>query len=155
MKKVLSVLTLIILSSLCLKATSTENKNYITGKLIDINVEKYLETSYVNNSSTNISQETEIKKKKINTEINKNRFETLNPVTSVKNIYYFEIATDTYRYLSSFTPIWGSETDTNWVIGGPIQIRLNDDNNRLYLKRPNGKELKTKIIKVSLIDALK
>jgi hypothetical protein len=109
----------------------------------------------VNNSSTKITQETELKKQKINTEINKNRFETLNPVTSIKNIYYFEIVTDTYHYLCSFTPIWGNETDTNWVIGGPIDIRLNDDNNRLYLKRPNGKELKTKIIKVSLKNALK
>ena len=69
--------------------------------------------------------------------------------TYTKTSYYFEIKIDDLKYQTSFTPIWGNETDTNWVIGKPIQVRLNDDKNRLYLLRPNGEELKTKILKIT------
>ena len=119
---------------------------YLNGLLLNIDIDKQVQTSYVNNGSSN----TDVSKNNKNkTKINTYHYESLTPVTSIKNTYYFEIKIDDLKYQTSFTPIWGNETDTNWVIGKPIQVRLNDEKNRLYLLRPNGEELKTKIIKIT------
>jgi hypothetical protein len=121
---------------------------YLNGLLLNIDIDKQVQTSYVNNgsSTTDVSKNNNNKNK---TKINTYHHESLTPVTSIKNTYYFEIKIDDLKYQTSFTPIWGNETDTNWVIGKPIQVRLNDDKNRLYLLRPNGEELKTKILKIT------
>jgi hypothetical protein len=119
---------------------------YLDGLLLNIDIDKQVQTSYVNNGSSTTSATQNNKNK---TRINTNHYESLTPVTSIKNTYYFEIKIDDLKYQTSFTPIWGNETDTNWVIGKPIQVRLNDDKNRLYLLRPNGEELKTKILKIT------
>jgi hypothetical protein len=119
---------------------------YLNGLLLNIDIDKQVQTSYVNNGSSTTSATQNNKNK---TRINTNHYESLTPVTSIKNTYYFEIKIDDLKYQTSFTPIWGNETDTNWVIGKPIQVRLNDDKNRLYLLRPNGEELKTKILKIT------
>jgi hypothetical protein len=119
---------------------------YLNGLLLNIDIDKQVQTSYVNNGSSN----TDVSKNNKNkTKINTYHYESLTPVTSIKNTYYFEIKIDDLKYQTSFTPIWGNETDTNWVIGKPIQVRLNDEKNRLYLLRPNGEELKTKILKIT------
>jgi hypothetical protein len=119
---------------------------YLNGLLLNIDIDKQVQTSYVNNGSSN----TDVSKNNKNkTRINTNHYESLTPVTSIKNTYYFEIKIDDLKYQTSFTPIWSNETDTNWVIGKPIQVRLNDEKNRLYLLRPNGEELKTKILKIT------
>ena len=119
---------------------------YLNGLLLNIDIDKQVQTSYVNNGSSTTSATQNNKNK---TRINTNHYESLTPVTSIKNTYYFEIKIDDLKYQTSFTPIWGNETDTNWVIGKPIQVRLNDEKNRLYLLRPNGEELKTKIVKIT------
>jgi hypothetical protein len=119
---------------------------YLNGLLLNIDIDKQVQTSYVNNGSSTTSATQNNKNK---TRINTNHYESLTPVTSIKNTYYFEIKIDDLKYQTSFTPIWGNETDTNWVIGKPIQVRLNDEKNRLYLLRPNGEELKTKILKIT------
>ncbi|MFZ4084461.1 MAG: hypothetical protein ACOYK1_02825 [Vampirovibrionia bacterium] len=119
---------------------------YLNGLLLNIDIDKQVQTSYVNNGSSNTDV---TKNNKNKTKINTYHYESLTPVTSIKNTYYFEIKIDDLKYQTSFTPIWGNETDTNWVIGKPIQVRLNDEKNRLYLLRPNGEELKTKIIKIT------
>jgi hypothetical protein len=119
---------------------------YLNGLLLNIDIDKQVQTSYVNNGSSNTDVKNNNKNK---TKINTYHYESLTPVTSIKNTYYFEIKIDDLKYQTSFTPIWGNETDTNWVIGKPIQVRLNDDKNRLYLLRPNGEELKTKILKIT------
>jgi hypothetical protein len=119
---------------------------YLNGLLLNIDIDKQVQTSYVNNGSSNTDV---TKNNKNKTKINTYHYESLTPVTSIKNTYYFEIKIDDLKYHTSFTPIWGNETDTNWVIGKPIQVRLNDEKNRLYLLRPNGEELKTKIIKIT------
>ena len=121
---------------------------YLNGLLLNIDIDKQVQTSYVNNGSSN----TDVKKNNKNknkTKINTYHYESLTPVTSIKNTYYFEIKIGDLEYQTSFTPIWGNETDTNWIIGKPIQVRLNDEKNRLYLLRPNGEELKTKILKIT------
>jgi hypothetical protein len=119
---------------------------YLNGLLLNIDIDKQVQTSYVNNGSSN----TDVSKNNKNkTKINTYHYESLTPVTSIKNTYYFEIKIGDLEYQTSFTPIWGNETDTNWVIGKPIQVRLNDEKNRLYLLRPNGEELKTKILKIT------
>jgi hypothetical protein len=40
---------------------------------------------------------------------------------------------------------WSSCKPGEWVIGDPIEVRVDED--KMYLKKPNGKELKTKIVK--------
>jgi hypothetical protein len=124
---------------------------YLNGLLLNINIDKQVQTSYVNNGSSNtdVSKNSKNSKNKNKTKINTYHYESLTPVTSIKNTYYFEIKIGDLEYQTSFTPIWGNETDTNWVIGKPIQVRLNDEKNRLYLLRPNGEELKTKILKIT------
>jgi hypothetical protein len=141
-------LYLILFLLINISATSAKDllPVYLNGLLLNIDIDKQVQTSYVNNGSSN----TDVSKNNKNkTKINTYHYESLTPVTSIKNTYYFEIRIDDLKYQTSFTPIWGNETDTNWVIGKPIQVRLNDDKNRLYLLRPNGEELKTKIIKIT------
>ena len=141
-------LYLILFLLINISATSAKDLPpvYLNGLLLNIDIDKQVQTSYVNNGSSN----TDVSKNNKNkTKINTYHYESLTPVTSIKNTYYFEIRIDDLKYQTSFTPIWGNETDTNWVIGKPIQVRLNDDKNRLYLLRPNGEELKTKIIKIT------
>ena len=141
-------LYLILFLLINISATSAKDLPpvYLNGLLLNINIDKQVQTSYVNNGSSN----TDVSKNNKNkTKINTYHYESLTPVTSIKNTYYFEIKIDDLKYQTSFTPIWGNETDTNWVIGKPIQVRLNDDKNRLYLLRPNGEELKTKILKIT------
>jgi hypothetical protein len=141
-------LYLILFLLINISATSAKDllPVYLNGLLLNIDIDKQVQTSYVNNGSSN----TDVSKNNKNkTKINTYHYESLTPVTSIKNTYYFEIKIDDLKYQTSFTPIWGNETDTNWVIGKPIQVRLNDDKNRLYLLRPNGEELKTKIIKIT------
>lgn len=142
--------SLYIILFLLINISATSAKDlppvYLNGLLLNIDIDKQVQTSYVNNGSSN----TDVRKNNKNkTKINTYRYESLTPVTSIKNTYYFEIKIDDLRYQTSFTPIWGNETDTNWVIGKPIQVRLNDEKNRLYLLRPNGEELKTKILKIT------
>lgn len=141
-------LYLILFLLINISATSAKDLPpvYLNGLLLNIDIDKQVQTSYVNNGSSN----TDVSKNNKNkTKINTYHYESLTPVTSIKNTYYFEIKIDDLKYQTSFTPIWGNETDTNWVIGQPIQVRLNDDKNRLYLLRPNGDELKTKILKIT------
>lgn len=142
--------SLYIILFLLINISATSAKDlppvYLNGLLLNIDIDKQVQTSYVNNGSSN----TDVSKNNKNkTKINTYHYESLTPVTSIKNTYYFEIKIGDLEYQTSFTPIWGNETDTNWVIGKPIQVRLNDDKNRLYLLRPNGEELKTKILKIT------
>ena len=142
--------SLYIILFLLINISATSAKDlpsvYLNGLLLNIDIDKQVQTSYVNNGSSN----TDVSKNNKNkTKINTYHYESLTPVSSIKNTYYFEIKIDDLKYQTSFTPIWGNETDTNWVIGKPIQVRLNDEKNRLYLLRPNGEELKTKIIKIT------
>lgn len=142
--------SLCIILFLLINISATSAKDlppvYLNGLLLNIDIDKQVQTSYVNNGSSN----TDVKKNNKNkTKINTYHYESLTPVTSIKNTYYFEIKIGDLEYQTSFTPIWGNETDTNWVIGKPIQVRLNDEKNRLYLLRPNGEELKTKILKIT------
>ena len=142
------ILYIILFLLINISATSAKDLPpvYLNGLLLNIDIDKQVQTSYVNNGSSN----TDVSKNNKNkTKINTYHYESLTPVTSIKNTYYFEIKIDDLKYQTSFTPIWGNETDTNWVIGQPIQVRLNDDKNRLYLLRPNGDELKTKILKIT------
>lgn len=131
---------------------ASELKTYQDALLVDIQIEKQVNTSYSNNTFSDVDIDTNTyhskKQDKSNTNIRTNSYSNSTPSTSIKNTYYFEIKIDNLRYLTTFTPIWGNETDTNWIIGKPIKIRLNDERNRMYLLRPNGKELKTKILKV-------
>ena len=142
--------SLYIILFLLINISATSAKDlpsvYLNGLLLNIDIDKQVQTSYVNNGSSN----TDVSKNNKNkTKINTYHYESLTPVSSIKNTYYFEIKIDDLEYQTSFTPIWGNETDTNWVIGKPIQVRLNDEKNRLYLLRPNGEELKTKILKIT------
>lgn len=142
--------SLYIILFLLINISATSAKDlpsvYLNGLLLNIDIDKQVQTSYVNNGSSN----TDVSKNNKNkTKINTYHYESLTPVSSIKNTYYFEIKIGDLEYQTSFTPIWGNETDTNWVIGKPIQVRLNDEKNRLYLLRPNGEELKTKILKIT------
>ncbi len=142
--------SLYIILFLLINISATSAKDlpsvYLNGLLLNIDIDKQVQTSYVNNGSSN----TDVSKNNKNkTKINTYHYESLTPVTSIKNTYYFEIKIGDLEYQTSFTPIWGNETDTNWIIGKPIQVRLNDEKNRLYLLRPNGEELKTKILKIT------
>lgn len=143
--------SLYIILFLLINISATSAKDlppvYLNGLLLNIDIDKQVQTSYVNNGSSNTDVKNNNNKNK--TKINTYHYESLTPVTSIKNTYYFEIKIGDLEYQTSFTPIWGNETDTNWVIGKPIQVRLNDEKNRLYLLRPNGDELKTKILKIT------
>ena len=145
--------SLYIILFLLINISATSAKDlppvYLNGLLLNIDIDKQVQTSYVNNGSSNTDVKKNNNKNKTKTKINTYHYESLTPVTSIKNTYYFEIKIGDLEYQTSFTPIWGNETDTNWIIGKPIQVRLNDEKNRLYLLRPNGEELKTKILKIT------
>ena len=120
---------------------------YSDGLLLKIDIDKYESTGHVNNGSSNISAINNNKKNGINNY--HYYYQRPTQETYIKETYYFEIRVDDLKYITYFAPIWANKIDINWVIGKPIQVRLNDKKNRLYLLRPNGKELKTTILRIA------
>lgn len=66
-----------------------------------------------------------------------------------QDTYYFHIIMDGKEYITTYEPAWFFSHKPAWVIGDPIQVRLNNKRDRMYLLRQDGKELKTKVFKVS------
>lgn len=121
-------------------AREEEPKVYQTGTLIDLQVNSQQQTSYIANA--NSSTQSNFYRSNTNT------FASLSPITSVKNTYFFFIKLKDLTYVTSFSPKWKSEIDTNWIIGKSINVRINDKKNRVYIQKPSGKELKTKVLRI-------
>ena len=61
-------------------------------------------------------------------------------------IFCLAVETDDLDYTLSYWPNWrGSYTPTDLVVGDPIEIKINKDH--LYIKKKNGGELKTDIVR--------
>ena len=66
------------------------------------------------------------------------------PVEDKQKHYFITVQLADMVYVGEYTPaFFGKPGD--WVIGDPISVRL--DGNNMYLQKPNGKELKSKIRK--------
>lgn len=149
----LLIVVLLLPSSLEAK---TAPKVYQTGLLKDIQIDSQTQTSYVSSGSsssygsatTTSSFAAKQASSFSSASTSTNSFGTLTPVTSVKNTYYFQVKLNELTYLTAFTPQWRQSIDTNWIIGKPVKVRLNEKRNRMYIQKPSGKDLKTKIIRI-------
>src|SRR5436190_23571882 len=101
-------------------------KEYQSGKLLDISKVVHKVTTY-------------------KTVRNKDGSSTTTPTTDDENIYYLSVQLGDMIYVGRWKPMWSFSKVSDWIIGDPIDLRLNK--NDLFLKKPNGKELKTKIEK--------
>lgn len=70
------------------------------------------------------------------------------PVLRREYSYFFKIRKNGLEYTTYFKPFWRDRIDTNWIIGRNVNMRFNSRKNRLYIQKPSGGELKTKIIRV-------
>lgn len=60
--------------------------------------------------------------------------------------YRISIELDGMVYVGSYYPRWRwSYSPTDFIVNDPVEVRI--DGNHLVIKRPNGKELKTAIVR--------
>lgn len=151
MKKVLISLML-VLSSFNLAKAEDAKEIYQTGTLLNLETNSYRETSYMSNGSSYSSGSANaVAYGNMASAFGNSRtsgYATITPFTRVINSYFFTIKIQDLTYVTRFTPKWRSEIDTNWVIGKPIEVRLNKKQNRMYIKKPGSGELKTRILKI-------
>ncbi|MFO1519625.1 MAG: hypothetical protein U1F57_08210 [bacterium] len=98
---------------------------YEQGKLLDIREEKEKTTSYVTHKEGDRSVTT--------------------PQTNEQKHYFITVQSGDLVYVGEYTPIFFGKPG-DWIVGDPIDVRFEGDN-KMILKKPNGKELKTKIKK--------
>jgi len=98
---------------------------YQQGKLLDIQEKKDKTTSYTTT------------KQKDGTTVT-------TPTTSEEKHYFISVQAGDLVYVGEYTPMfYGKPGD--WIIGDPIDVRF--DGSKMILRKPNGKELKTKVVK--------
>jgi hypothetical protein len=68
-------------------------------------------------------------------------------VTSVTDVEYrLSVQIGDMVYVGSYWPRWRwSYSPTDFVVNDPVQVKI--DGKHMYLKRPDGKELKTEIVR--------
>ena len=98
---------------------------YQQGKLLNIDLQKEQTTSYTTTRQSNGTTVT-------------------TPTTSEQKHYFITVQAGDLVYVAEYSPIFFGKPG-DWVIGDPIDVRL--DGNNLFLRKPNGKELKAKIRK--------
>lgn len=120
MKRAFPILFLLLLIPATVSAKQKEPKEYTTCKLADMGMEVFQAGGvFTGNSYRNA--------------LNKN--------------FGFQISCDGLSYYSYYIPRWrwSKAPDSEWVVGDPIEMR--EDRNKVFLKRSDGKELKTELIK--------
>lgn len=110
-----------------LSAKNNVPKSYDTGKLLDIQESK--ETRVVSYNTTK----------------NKNGSTVTTPVMDTVKLYDISVKVGDMTYVGRYEPTWSFSKRPNWVIGDPIEVRIDKD--KMYIKKSDGKELKTKVIK--------
>jgi len=98
---------------------------YQQGKLLDIHETKDQRTTYTTTKQSNGSTVT-------------------TPTTTEDKHYFIAVQAGDLVYVGKYTPMFFGKPG-DWIIGDPIDLRF--DGNKMILKKPNGKELKTKIEK--------
>ncbi len=131
MRKAISIflaltgLILISLPGIPAHAKSKEPATYQQGKLLDIQEKKDKTTTYTTTKQKDGSTVT-------------------TPTTSEQKQYFITVQVADLVYVGEYTPaFFGKPGD--WIVGDPIEARF--DNSHMILRKPNGKELKTKIKK--------
>jgi|GEM_PF-5290187 len=149
-------LIIILLINLLPSFASKEPKIYQIGILKNLFINSQTSTSYIASGSSSTSGSASASTSFLGNYANTyasgnshtNSFGILSPITYVTNTYYFQIKLNNLTYVTSFTPRWKQTIDTNWIIGKPIKVRLNEKNNRMYIQKPSSKELKTKVLRI-------
>lgn len=129
MKRIISVVSfLFLLAAASVFAKGKEPKEYLTGKLVDMGMQN-VQVGSVGNANI-IGQS------------NASIFST--PI--MRDLYGFQISYDGISYFTTYSKGKLSKSpDVNWIVGDPIEFR--EDGKKVFLKRSDGKELKTKLIK--------
>ncbi len=106
-------------------AKNKEPPAYQQGKLLDIQEKKDKTTTY-----------TTTKQKDGKT--------VTTPTTTEEKHYFITVQSGDLVYVGEYTPMFFGKPG-DWIIGDPIDVRFGG--NKMILRKPNGKELKTKIQK--------
>ncbi|MDX1387010.1 MAG: hypothetical protein R3257_05425 [bacterium] len=69
--------------------------------------------------------------------------ETKEPQTEYKNLYHIKVELGDEIIVGRWSPTFSFGKPPAWTVGQPVQIRI--QKNHMWLQKPNGKELKTKI----------
>jgi len=113
------VATLMVIASLAVPASSNDKpKTYQTGKLLDLTVQDVSRgTAVIGGMAAPIPGK----------------------------LYIFQIQLDNLVYFAEYRA-GKLSYKPNWVVNDPIELRL-DKENKMFLKRPDGKELEVAVIK--------
>lgn len=119
-----------------------ENYIYERGRLLDINSERRTNTSYhtYNSPGTTVFRGGNV------SQSSPGSFHTY-PVTVSALAYNISVRVKDIVYAGRYVAKWRWSYDPDWVIGDPIEVRFNENKTKMYLKKPNGSELKTEIVK--------
>ncbi|MCP5464727.1 MAG: hypothetical protein H7A33_06865 [Deltaproteobacteria bacterium] len=68
------------------------------------------------------------------------------PVTSTSSHYLVQVQVDDLLYMATYNPnVFKTYKPNEWVVNDPIQVRFRK--NDMYLLRPDGREMKAKVVK--------
>lgn len=72
------------------------------------------------------------------------------PETEYSKVYHIRVLMGDEMIVGRYTPALSFKKPPHWSMGQPLEVRFQKDN--MYIKKPNGKELKTKIEARSQVD---
>jgi hypothetical protein len=101
--------------------------------------------SYQSGKLLDIQESKETKVASYNTTKNKDGSTVTTPVMDTVKRFDISVQLGDLTYVGRYEPTWSWGKPPNWIIGDPIEVRI--DSNKMFLKKPDGKELKTKIVK--------
>lgn len=131
-KKICVIIGFFVLIPLA-HAASKAPPTYQSGKLLDIKKETHTTTTYQKQ------------------QIDKDR-SILTPVENKEDTWLITVQVKDMIYVGRHTPPFSFGYKPDWIINDPIDVRFNDKMTQMILKRPDGKEYKTKIVKKKRVE---
>ena len=126
MKRLILLIFLGLIPLSLAQAKDATPKSYEQGTLLDIQETKETHTEYVTQRNSDGTTTTKAK-------------------SDTTPIYHITVKVGDLVYVGRFKPMWSFSKKPPWIIGDPISVRF--EKNKMYLKKPDGKEMKTKIEK--------
>ncbi len=108
-------------------ADSKDDVVYEKGKLLDIKKETHTTTTY--------------QKQKTGKDES-----ILVPIENKEDTYLVTVQVKDMVYVGKHTPPFSFGYKPDWIINDPIDVRFNEKKTQMILKRPDGKEYKTKVV---------
>lgn len=145
MKKFYALNLLLIAMLLsCFSVQAKREKAYQLGKLDDIKIEETITRNY--NAATNVWVDGgTFDNESFDFSVDSYEDEDVD----IDRTYVFFVRVGDIGYVATYKPLWPWSYKPAFIVGDQVQVRLNNKQDRIFLKRPDGKDMKAKIMKAT------